>query len=74
MSFNFFDIVFHCVITVLATSSHHIMFSTVVRIMKVWGFSPKTPPAKNLLCDSIAALVRHSQAQKYLRINSKPLH
>ena len=27
-----------------------------------------------LLSDSMAALVRHSQAQKCLQINSKPLH
>jgi len=35
--------------------------------MKVWGFLPKNPtykPAKYLLCESITALVRHSQAQK----------
>jgi len=44
--------------------------------MKVWGFLPENPTyksAKCLLCDSIAALVRHSQAQKCLQINSKLL-
>ena len=38
---------------------------------------PKISPTitvKYLLCDSRAVLVRHSQAQKYLQINSKPLH
>ena len=46
-------------------------------INKVWGFLPKNPnkkSAKYLFSDSMAALVRHSQAQKYLQINSKPLH
>ena len=45
--------------------------------MKVWGFLPKNPtykPAKHLLWDSMAALVRHNQAQKCLQINSKLLH
>ena len=55
-------------------------YSTVVLyigINKVWGFWPKiiTPkPAWYLLSDSLGALVRHSQAQKCLQINSKPLH
>jgi len=38
--------------------------------MKVWGFLPKNPtykPAEYLLYDSIAALVRHSQAQNIFR-------
>ena len=45
--------------------------------MKVWSFLPKNSiykPAKYLLNDSMAALVWHSQAQKCLQINSKPLH
>ena len=45
--------------------------------MKVWGFLPKNPthrPVKYLFGDSMGALARHSQAQKYLQINSKPLH
>ena len=45
--------------------------------MKVCGLLPKNStykPAKYLLCDSMAALVRHNQAQKCLQINSKPLH
>ena len=56
------------------------MYSTVVLyigISKVWGFLPKNPTkksAKYLLSDSMAALVRHSQAQKCVQINSKPLH
>ena len=45
-------------------------YSTVVLyigINKVWGFLPKNPTYKStkyLLSNSIAALVRHSQAQK----------
>ena len=31
-------------------------------------------PVKYLLCDSRAVLIRHSQAQRCLEINSKPLH
>ena len=45
--------------------------------MKVWGFWPKiiSPiPARYLLSDSLGVLVRHSQTQKCLQINSKPLH
>ena len=45
-----------------------------IGIMEVQGFLPKNPTykaAKYLLCDSMAALVRHSQIQKYLQINSK---
>jgi len=41
-----------------------------------WGFLPKNiipKPASHLLCNSLAILVRHSQAQKYLQINPKPL-
>jgi len=38
-----------------------------IGINKVWGFLP----TKYLLSDSMAALVRHSQAQKCLQINSK---
>ena len=44
------------------------MRSTVllyVGIIKVWGLLPKNPtykPAKRLLCDSMAALVRYRQA------------
>jgi len=55
-------------------------YSTVVLyigINKVWGFLPKNPTYKStkcLLSDSMAALVRHSQAQECLQINSKPLH
>ena len=48
-----------------------------IGINKVWDFLPKNPTkksAKYLLSDSMAALVRHSQAQKCLQINSKPLH
>ena len=58
----------------------YISYSMVVLhrgINKVWGFLPKNPnkkSAKYLFSDSMAALVRHSQAQKYLQINSKPLH
>jgi len=40
-------------------------------------FLPKNPTYKStkyLLSDSMAALVRHSQAKKSLHINSKPLH
>ena len=55
-------------------------YSTVVLyvgIIKVLGFLPKNPtykPAKYLLCDSMAALVRHSQAQKCFYINVKPYY
>ena len=48
-----------------------------IGIIKVWAFLPKNTtwkPAKNLLCDSMAALVGHNQAQKCLQINSKLLH
>ena len=54
-------------------------YSTIVLyigINKVWGFLPKNPTkksAKYLLSDSMT-LVRHSQAQKCLQINSKPLY
>jgi len=59
---------------------HLFIFSTVVLyigIDKVWGFLPKNPTkksAKYLLSDSTVALVRYSQAQKCLQINSKPFH
>jgi len=52
-------------------------YSMVVGINKVWGFLPKTPTKKStkyLLSDSMTALVGHSQAQKCLQINSKPLY
>jgi len=45
-----------------------------IGINKVWGFLPKNSTyksAKYLLSDNMAALVRHSQAQKCLQINSK---
>ena len=48
-----------------------------IGIMKIWDFLLKNPThklAKYLLCDSMAALVRHNQAQKCLVINSKSLH
>ena len=48
-----------------------------IGIDKVWGFLPKNPikkSAKYLLFDSMAALVRHSQAKKCFQINSKPLY
>jgi len=48
-----------------------------IGINKVWGFLPKNPTkksAKYLLSNSMAALVRHSQAQKCLKINSKHLY
>ena len=46
--------------------------STIYRDHK--GFLPKNLtyiPAKHLLCDSLAALVRYSQAQKCLQNNAK---
>ena len=48
-----------------------------IGIMKVWEFWPKIispKPAWYLLSDSLRLLVRHSQAQKCLQINSKPLY
>jgi len=55
-------------------------YSTValyIGITKVWDFLSKSPirqPAKYLLCDSRAALTRHTQAKKCLQINFKSLH
>jgi len=54
-----------------------VSYSTVVLyigINKVWGFLPTKKSVKYLLSDSTTALVRHSQAQKCLQINSKPLY
>jgi len=44
-------------------------------IMEVWGFQPKNiirKPASHFLFNSLAVLVRYSQAQKCLQINPKP--
>jgi len=59
---------------ILLNLTHHqtryVTYGTVVLytgINKVWGFLPKNPiekSAKYLLSDSMAALVRHSQAKK----------
>ena len=38
------------------------------------AYKPQLKTAKHLLCDTMAALVRHSQAQKRLQIDSIPLH
>ena len=43
--------------------------------MEVWDFEPKNitqKPVSHFLFNSLAALVRHSQAQKCLKINPKP--
>jgi len=43
--------------------------------MEAWGFQPKNitqKSASHFLFKSLAALVRHSQAQKCLKINPKP--
>jgi len=43
--------------------------------MVVWGFLPNNitqKPASRVLFDSLAVLVRHSQAQKCFQINPKP--
>ena len=57
--------------------SHFIIYyGSSIGINKVRDL-PKTPTkksAKYLLSDSMAALVRHSQAHKCLQINSKPFH
>jgi len=56
--------------------SYRTVISYIV-INKVWCFLPKNPTkksAKYLLSDSMTALVRHSQAQKCLQINFKPLY
>ena len=64
----------------LPVQLYRLSYSMVVLyigIIKVRGFLPKNPTNKStkyLLSDSMAALVRHSQAQKCLQINSKPLH
>ena len=55
-------------------TSHSISFSTVISnnfifgIMEVWGFQYPNQPHI-----SFAVLARHSQAQKCLQINPKPL-
>jgi len=57
------------------TILYHIVLCTIYRDHEGFRFAlPTYKPAKHLLCDSMAALVRHSQAQKCLQINSKPLH
>ena len=46
----------------------------ILGIVEVWGFQSiniAQKPASNFLFNSLAALVRHSQAQKCLQINSK---
>ena len=48
---------------------------TVLGIMEVWSFQPKNitqKPTSRFLFNSLAALIRHSQAQKCLQINPKP--
>jgi len=50
--------------------------SWILGIMKVWGFHPKNitkKPASYFLFNSLAILVRHSQAKKCLQINPNKL-
>ena len=48
----------------LAIGCKDVSYSKVVDSIKVWAFLPKNP----------TYLVRHSQAQKCLQVNPKPLH
>ena len=48
----------------------------ILGIVEVWGFHPNNitqKPASHFLFNNMAVLVRHSQAQKCLQINPKPL-